>query len=238
MFIPSILVRGAFGWTRVATATALLGLLAVTALMFAPPPPRLLEANSPPDAVGSITLTRSGSTLTVSWNAVDGAAKYHALYQADGAGDWLPPIPDYKNITATSFTFNIDSSKSYVVGVRAGNANGWGAWTDSPASHPPLPAAVGSIALNRSGSTLTGQLERRRWRRQVSRPLSSRRRRRLAAAYPRLPEHHRYQLSASTLTATSPTSSASAPATLPAGGRGPTPRPAIPRCPPPWAASP
>ena len=120
-----------------------------------PPPPRLLEANSPPDAVGSITLTRSGSTLTVSWNAVDGAAKYHALYQADGAGDWLPPIPDYQNITATSFTFDIDSNKSYVVGVRAGNANGWGPWTDSPASNPPLPAAVGSITLNRSGSTLT-----------------------------------------------------------------------------------
>ena len=120
-----------------------------------PPPPRLLEANSPPDAVGSITLTRSGSTLTVSWNAVDGAAKYHALYQADGGGDWLPPIPDYQNITATSFSFDIDSSKSYVVGVRAGNAHGWGAWTDSPVSNPPLPDAVGSITLTRSGSTLT-----------------------------------------------------------------------------------
>ena len=132
-------------------ATALLSLLAVGALMFAP---RLLEANSPPAAVGSIALTRSGSTLTVSWNAVAGAAKYHALYQP-GAGDWLPPIPDYQNITATSFSFDIDSDKSYVVGVRAGNSAGWGPWTDSPASHPPLPAAVGSITLNRSGSTLT-----------------------------------------------------------------------------------
>ena len=119
------------------------------------PPLKILEANSPPAAVGSITLTRSGTTLTVSWNAVDGADKYHALYQADGGGDWLPPIPDYQNITATSFSFNIDSSKSYVVGVRAGNANGWGAWTDSPVSNPPLPAAVGSITLNRSDTTLT-----------------------------------------------------------------------------------
>ena len=119
------------------------------------PPLKILEANSPPAAVGSVTLTRSGSTLTVSWNAVSDATKYHALYQADGAGDWLPPIPDYQNITATSFTFDIDSAKSYVVGVRAGNANGWGAWTDSPVSNPPLPAAVGSITLNRSGSTLT-----------------------------------------------------------------------------------
>ena len=136
-------------------AAALLGLLAIAGLAFflAQPAPAL--AQSPPDAVGSITLTRSGSTLTVSWNAVDGAAKYHALYQADSAGDWLPPIPDYQNITATSFSFDIDSSKSYVVGVRAGNANGWGAWTDSPASNPPLPDAVGSITLTRSGSTLT-----------------------------------------------------------------------------------
>ena len=83
-----------FGWTRVAVAaTVLLGLLAVAglAVFFWQPAPAL--AQSPPDAVGSITLTRSGSALTVSWNAVDGAAKYHALYQADGAGDWLPPIP-------------------------------------------------------------------------------------------------------------------------------------------------
>ena len=150
----SIFGQGTLGWVRVAAASAaLLGLLAIV-LTFAPPL-KILEANSPPAAVGSVTLTRSGTTLTVSWNAVDGADKYHALYQADGAGDWLPPIPDYQNITATSFSFNIDSSKSYVVGVRAGNANGWGAWTDSPVSNPPLPAAVGSITLNRSDTTLT-----------------------------------------------------------------------------------
>ena len=111
------------------------------------------DAN-PPAAVGSITLNRSDATLTVSWNAVSGADKYHAVYQADG-GDWLPPVPGHENITTTSFTFNIDNGKSYVVGVRAGNANGWGPWTDSPASHPPLPAAVGSITLNRSDTTLT-----------------------------------------------------------------------------------
>ena len=159
MFGHRIFGQGIFGRTRMATAAiALLGLLAIAGLAFflaQPATPPVSAQGGPPDAVGSITLTRSGSTLTVSWNAVSGATKYHALYQADGAGDWLPPIPDYKNITATSFTFDIDSAKSYVVGVRAGNANGWGAWTDSPASNPPLPAAVGSITLNRSGSTLT-----------------------------------------------------------------------------------
>ena len=145
-----------FGWTRMAVmATALLGLLAVAAMAILLWQPAPALAQSPPDAVGSITLTRSGTTLTVSWNAVSGAAKYHALYQADGAGDWLPPIPDYQNITATSFSFDIDSGKSYVVGVRAGNEHGWGAWTDSPVSNPPLPAAVGSITLTRTDNALT-----------------------------------------------------------------------------------
>ena len=98
-------------------------------------------ASNPPKpaAVGSITLTRSDSTLAVSWNAVGDATKYHALYQADGGGDWLPPVSDHKNITATGFTFSVDNGKSYVVGVRAGNANGWGPWTDSPASGPYTP---------------------------------------------------------------------------------------------------
>ena len=71
------------------------------------------------------------------------ATKYHALYQADGAGDWLPPIPDYKNITATSFTFDIDSTKSYVVGVRAGNANGWGAMDRLPGQPSPVAGRCG-----------------------------------------------------------------------------------------------
>ena len=69
----------------------LLGLLAVAAMAILLWQPAPALAQSPPDAVGSITLTRSGSTLTVSWNAVSDATKYHALYQADGGGDWLPP---------------------------------------------------------------------------------------------------------------------------------------------------
>ena len=66
----SIFGQGVLGWGRVAAASAaLLGLLAIV-LTFAPPL-KILEANSPPAAVGSVTLTRSGSTLTVSWNAVE-----------------------------------------------------------------------------------------------------------------------------------------------------------------------
>ena len=227
-----------FGRTRVITfSAALLAPPGPAVCRTNVPRPKLLEANSPPDAVGSITLTRSGSTLTVSWNAVDGAAKYHALYQADGAGDWLPPIPDYQNITATSFSFDIDSSKSYVVGVRAGNANGWGAWTDSPASHPPLPAAVGSITLNRSGSTLTVS-----WN-AVAGAAKYHALYQADGAGDWLPPISDYKNITDTsftfnMTAPSPTSSASAPATPPVGARGPTPPPASPRCPPPWAASP
>ena len=109
--------------------------------------------------MGSITLTRSDTTLTVSWNAVSDATKYHALYQADGAGDWLPPITDYQNITDTGFTFNVDNDKSYVVGVRAGNGAGWGPWTDSPASGPYTPPApdpnAGIIVQDSNGNAIT-----------------------------------------------------------------------------------
>ena len=133
-----------------ATALALLA-----AAFLISTPLALGQSETTPGAVNSVSLTRADGTLTVSWNAVSGATKYHALYQADGAGDWLPPIDDYKNITGTSFSFSIDKAKSYVVGVRAGNSAGWGPWTESPVSNPPLPAAVGTITLTRSGTTLS-----------------------------------------------------------------------------------
>ena len=136
--------------TLLATALALLA-----AAFLISTPLALGQSETTPGAVNSVSLTRADGTLTVSWNAVSGATKYHALYQADGAGDWLPPIDDYKNITGTSFSFSIDKAKSYVVGVRAGNSAGWGPWTESPVSNPPLPAAVGTITLTRSGTTLS-----------------------------------------------------------------------------------
>ena len=37
-------------------------------------------AQSPPAAVGSITVTRHDGTVTASWNAVSGATRYHVTY--------------------------------------------------------------------------------------------------------------------------------------------------------------
>ena len=83
--------------------------------------------------MGSITLTRSDGPRSPSAGTRSAdATKYHALYQADGAGDWLPPITDYQNITDTGFTFNVDNDKSYVVGVRAGNSRRLGALGPTP----------------------------------------------------------------------------------------------------------
>ena len=220
-------VQSIFGWTRIAAAGAvLLGLLAVALLISSP-----ALAQSPPAAVGSVTLTRADGTVTASWDAPAGATKYHVTYTNDGGQSWHAPVNGHTNITATSLTFNADNAKSYIVGVRAGNDNGqWSGWRNSPEAGPYTPpdanppAAVGSITLNRSDATLTVS-----WN----------------AVSDATKYHAVYQATAATgclpslTTRTSPppvsrlklttarlTSSASAPATLTAGVRGPTPPPA------------
>ena len=69
-----------------------------------------------------------------------GAAKYHVTYN-DGTG-WHAPVPGHDNITATSLTFSADNARTYVVGVRAGNAAGWSGWRNSPAAGPYTPPPV------------------------------------------------------------------------------------------------
>ena len=91
--------------------------------------------SNPPGAVASVTLTRSDGEVTASWDAVSGATKYHATYTDDGK-NWYAPIDDHRNITATSVTFGADNSKTYRVGVRAGNSVGWSGWRDSPSAGP------------------------------------------------------------------------------------------------------
>ena len=122
-------------------ALAAAGLLA--ALLFAisnfPPPPRLLEANSPPATPSSVTLTRADGTVTASWDAPAGAAKYHVTYTTDGGGSWHAPVSGHTNITANSLTFNADNAKSYMVGVRAGNDHGWSGWRNSAQAGPYSP---------------------------------------------------------------------------------------------------
>ena len=92
---------------------------------------------SPPGSVSSVTATHNGSTVTSSWDAPSGATKYHVTYSDDGGSSWHAPVDNHTNVTATSVTIsNADSTKTYIVGVRAGNDAGWSGWVNSaPAKH-------------------------------------------------------------------------------------------------------
>ncbi len=104
-----------------------------------PPPPRLLEANSAPGTPSSVSLTRADGTVTADWPAVSGASKYHVTYTTDGGSSWHAPVNGHTNIQTNTLTFNADNSKSYMVGVRAGNDYGWGGWRNSPQAGPYTP---------------------------------------------------------------------------------------------------
>ena len=97
---------------------------------------------NPPAAVASVTITRADGTVSADWLAPSGATKYHVTYTTDNGTSWSLAALSH---TTTSLTIsNADNAKTYVVGVRAGNAGGWSGWVNSPASGPytPPPPAV------------------------------------------------------------------------------------------------
>ncbi len=102
------------------------------------PPAGPWNAPPPPDAVASVTVTRSDGSLTASWDAPANAAAYHVTYN-DGTG-WQAPVDDHRNVTTTGLTFSADNAKTYIVGVRARNsANAWSGWVNSAPSGPYTP---------------------------------------------------------------------------------------------------
>ena len=146
----SLLRRG----TLIAAVTTALVLLAAATLIFTPSP--ALGQSETPATPSSVSLTRADGTLTASWDAVNGATKYHVTYTTDGGGSWHAPVDDHTNVTATSITFNADNGKSYIVGVRAGNGGGqWSGWRNSPASGPYTPPARGIAVEDSSGNAIT-----------------------------------------------------------------------------------
>ena len=120
-----------------------------------------VEASSAPGSVGSVSVSRSDGSLTASWSAPSGATKYHITYSSNGGGSWSLASLDH---SGTSITIGVDNSKTYLVGVRAGNDNGWSGWTNSPSSGPYFPpdtervkppAAPSSVSVSRSDGSLT-----------------------------------------------------------------------------------
>ena len=107
-----------------------------------------------PNPVDSVTATANNGNVTASWDAVDGATKYHVTYIAVGNGTWQLAALDH---STTSITISgTDNTKAYVVGARAGNDNGWSSWVNSPSVGPyaPLPGPVSAVTVTRTDGTL------------------------------------------------------------------------------------
>ena len=135
---------------------ALLGLLAVAVVLtLAPVSGTALAQSNPPATPSSVTLTRADGTVTASWDAPAGATKYHVTYSTDGGGSWHAPVNDHTNVTTSSLTFGADNAKSYIVGVRAGNAGGWSGWRNSPSAGAYIPPERGIRVQDSNGNVIT-----------------------------------------------------------------------------------
>ena len=95
------------------------------------------QAQGAPGNATNIVLTRGDGTITATWDAVSGANKYHVTYTSDGGGSWSLAASEHATNSIT--ISGADNSKTYIVGVRAGNDDGWGNWRNSPAIGPYIP---------------------------------------------------------------------------------------------------
>ena len=132
---------GASGWTRSAAARG----------------PR-----AGPDAVASVSVVHNGTSLGVSWTAPAGATSYDVAYTDANDISWQRAAWDRAGAGLTITTnvdgaAPVDAAKTYLVGVRARNANGESAWTNSaPASRTPAtaPDAVAAVSVVHNGTSL------------------------------------------------------------------------------------
>ncbi len=150
-------IRQTLSQSRPALRLVALMVLLLAALTFTPPPPAL--AQSSPDPVSSVSVTRADGSLTASWSAPARATAYHVTYSSDGGASW--------NLAAgrhggTSITIGVKNGATYIVGVRAGNDYGWSTWRNSPSSGPYTPpppttppGTPSSVSITRADGTLT-----------------------------------------------------------------------------------
>ena len=97
-------------------------------------------------------MTRADGTLTASWDAPAGAAKYHVTYTSDWGQSWALAADAH---ATTSITISVQNSDAYTVGVRAGNDGGWSDWTNSPLAPSYFPAERGIIIQDADGNPIT-----------------------------------------------------------------------------------
>ena len=110
------------------------------------------NTSTAPEAVTSVTANHQGSSLDVTWPAAARADNYHVTYTDSNAVSWQLGAFDH---TGTSLTINgVDSTKTYIVGVRARNTGGWSGWTNSATATFTAPDPVASVTVVHQGSSL------------------------------------------------------------------------------------
>ena len=111
--------------------------------------------NSIPIEPESVSVSRSGTTLTATWPAVVGAASYNVSSSADNGVTWTKEITGYT--TTTWKKSSISASTSYIVRVQTKNTSGTSGWTVSDANtpKPPAPASVTVTSRSHTGTNAT-----------------------------------------------------------------------------------
>ena len=112
---------------------------------------------APPETPSSVTVTRADGSLTASWPAVDGATSYHITYSSDGGTSWSLAALNHPDASIT--ISSVTNSLTYIVGVRARNAQGDSDWSNSSPTGPFTPAAPpatpSSVTVTRADGSLT-----------------------------------------------------------------------------------
>lgn len=79
-----------------------------------------------PEKPSNVKATAGDGNITLTWNAVEGAAKYKVMYRLKGTTEWAEQVTNDTSYNVTGLT----NGKDYEFIVLAGNANGWSKWTD------------------------------------------------------------------------------------------------------------
>ena len=106
-----------------------------------------------PDPMASVSVVHNGNSLAVTWPAAARAQTYHVTYSGDNAQSWSLGAASHSGIRLT--ISGVDSTKGYLVGVRARNALGYSNWRNSAYTPSPLPDAVSSVSVVHNGSSLS-----------------------------------------------------------------------------------
>ena len=110
-----------------------------------------------PATPASITVSRANLTLNAMWPAVTGATSYHVVYSADGGASWTAAS---SNHAATNIAIApVNNGTTYIVAVRARNAQGDSGWRNSVSigafTPPSAPAKPSSVTVTRTDGSMT-----------------------------------------------------------------------------------